>query len=62
MGKDGIIAKETEPTDWVNSLACPWKPNGELQICLDPKDLNEAIKQRYHKIPTVKEVPMNLLD
>ena len=22
MEKDGIIAKVTEPTDWVNSLAC----------------------------------------
>ena len=60
MEKDGIVAKETDPTDWVNSLACSWKPNGDLQVCLDPKDLNKAIKQRYHKIPTVEEVTYEL--
>ena len=27
-----------------------------METSLDPKDLNKAIKQRYHKIPTVKEV------
>ena len=56
MEKDGIIAKVTEPTDWVNSLSCSWKPNGDLWVCLDPRDLNKAIKQRYHNIPTVEEV------
>ena len=30
MEKDGIIAMVTEPTDLVNSLACIWKPNGDL--------------------------------
>ena len=56
MEKDSIIAKVTEPTNWVNSLACFWKPIGELWVCLDPKDVNKAIKWRYQKIPTVKEV------
>ena len=26
---NGIIAKITEQTDLVNSLACSWKPNGD---------------------------------
>ena len=56
MEQKGIIIKVTEPTDWVNSLACSWKPNRDLRVCLDPKDLNKAIKQTFHKIPTVKEV------
>ena len=55
MEKDGLIDKLTEPTYWVNSLAYSWKPNGDLQVCLDPKDLNKAIKQIYNKIPTVNE-------
>ena len=56
MKKDGIIAKVTKPTDWVKSLTCSWKTNGDLHVCLDPKGLNKTIKQRYQKIPTVKEV------
>ena len=28
--KDGIIAKVTEPTDWVKSLACSWKPKEDI--------------------------------
>ncbi len=41
----GIITKVSEPTDWVNSLVCVTKPNGSLRLCLDPKDLNKAIKR-----------------
>ena len=32
-------------TDWVNRLVTVEKPNGSIQICLDPKDLNDAIKK-----------------
>ena len=32
MEQKGIIIKVTEPTDWVNSLACSWKPNGDLRV------------------------------
>ena len=56
MEKAGIVAKVTEPTDCVNSLACSWKPNGDLQVCLHPKNLNKDINERYHKIPTVEEI------
>ena len=56
MEKDEIITQVMEPTDWVNSLACLWKPDGDLQVCLDPKDLNKVIKRTYHKISTVEEV------
>ena len=48
----GIIAKVDEPTDWVNSLVCVRKSNGSLRLCLDPKDLNRAIKRPYHCTPT----------
>ena len=58
MEQKGIIIKVTEPTDWVNSLACSWKPNGDLRVCLHPRDLNKVIKWTFHKIPTVKEVTL----
>ena len=56
MEKDEIITQVTESMDWVNSLACSWKPDGNLLVCLDPKDLNKVIERTYHKIPTVEEV------
>ena len=31
-------------------------PDGELHLCLDPHDLNEAICHDHHKTPTVEEV------
>ena len=43
MVDKGIIIPVTEPTDWVSSLAYSWKANGDLRVCLDPKDLNKAI-------------------
>ena len=43
MQDKGIITPVMEPTDWVSSLAYSWKANGDLRVCLDPKDLNKAI-------------------
>ena len=49
-----------EPTDWVSSLAYSRKANGKLRICLDPKDLNAAIKRDHYKTPTVEEITHKL--
>ncbi|CAB4040490.1 Hypothetical predicted protein, partial [Paramuricea clavata] len=51
--EQGIIAKVEQPTDWVNSLVCVTKSNGSLRLCLDPKDLNRAIKRPHHFTPTL---------
>ena len=40
----GVIEKVDQPTDLVNSMVLIEKHNGDLRICLDPKDLNRAIK------------------
>lgn len=52
----GVIIRETEPTDWVSSLTFTEKQDGSLRVCLDPKDLNQAIKRSHHKIPTLEEI------
>ena len=44
MVRQGIIAPVESHSDWVNSFVIREKPNGSLRICLDPKDLNNAIK------------------
>ena len=51
--QQGIIAKVDRPTYWVNSCVCVTKPNGKLRLCLDPKDLNKAIKRPHHYTPTL---------
>ena len=54
--EQGIITRVEQPTDWVNSLVCVTKSNGDLRICLDPKDLNRAIKRPHHFTPTLDDV------
>ena len=58
MEQQGVIRKvgEGEPTEWVNSLVYRRKANGQLRICLDPKDLNKAIRRDYHVTPTLEEI------
>lgn len=56
MEELGVIQKVTQPTDWLNSLAYSRKKNGKLRVCLNPKDLNKAIKRVHHKIPTIEEI------
>ena len=52
----GVITCVDEPMDWVSSITYVQKANGELHLCLDPHDLNEAICHDHHKMPTVEEV------
>ena len=39
-----IIKAVNEPGDWVNNLVLVEKPDGFLRICIDPKEVNKAIK------------------
>ena len=54
----GVIEKVPDDcvSDWVSSLAFARKASGELRICLDPKNLNQAIKRTHHKVPTLEEM------
>ena len=58
--KNGILAKLTEPTSWVSSLVIVKKPNGKKRVCLDPRDLNGAIKRSHYPPPTIEEVSTRL--
>ena len=56
MEKLDIIEKVSEPTDWVNSLVTVSKPNGKLRICIDPRDLNRAIKRQHFQLPSAEDL------
>jgi hypothetical protein len=51
-----VIEPVDTPSEWVSSLVVVEKPNGKLRICLDPKDLNQAIKRHHLQLPTADEI------
>ena len=56
----GVIKTVTQPTDWVSSIVYSGKSSGQLIICLDPKDLNKAVKRPHYRTPTLDEVTHKL--
>ena len=56
MVKEGIIKKVNKPTSWINSMVVVTKPNGSITICIDPRDLNKAVKRQHFPLLTVEEV------
>ena len=54
-----VITPVTEPAEWVSSMLAVIKPN-KIRICLDPRDLNEAIKREHYQMPTIEEVATRL--
>ncbi len=55
MEQDGFIKRVTEPTDWVSSMAVAQKKE-KIRICLDPSNLNRAIKRSIYPMKTVEQV------
>jgi hypothetical protein len=55
LEKMSRITKVTEPTEWISSMVVVKKPN-KLRICLDPKDLNKALKRSHYPMPTIDEI------
>ena len=61
MEKAAVIYKQEEPTDWVNSMVVVETPN-KIRICIDPRDLNKAIKREHYPMKTIEEVVQNMPD
>ena len=54
-----VIVPVTEPTEWVSSMLAIVKPN-KVRICIDPRDLNRAIRREHYQLPTIEEVATRL--
>lgn len=50
----------TTPTPWITSMVVVPKKNGKHRICLDPKDLNNAIQRENYPLPTIEEIATRL--
>ena len=59
MVQEEILTPVSESKDWVSSMVTVVKPN-KLRICIDPKDLNRAIKRSHYPLPTIEEVATRL--
>ena len=68
--KLGILEEVKEHTDWVNSYVIVEKDTGnhhspnhtvkkKLRICLDPRDLNEALEREPYITRSVDEITVN---
>ena len=53
---DWVIEKVDCPTDWVNSLVIVEKKGGGLRLCLDPRDLNKAVRREHYQLPTIEGI------
>lgn len=55
-----IIERVNSSTDWVNSFVLVKKSDDSLRVCLDPKNLNEVIKDSKYKLPNIDEISSKL--
>lgn len=60
LERQGVISKVDEPVDWVSNLVIVEKKDGSLRICLDPPNLNEAIRREDYKPPTFEKISSTL--
>ena len=55
-----IIAPAQQPIPWVSSMMVVLKKDGKLHICLDPRDLNKAIRREHYPLPTIEDIATRL--
>ena len=60
MVRDDIIEAVEEPTEWISSMVVIMKKDSKLRICLDPKDLNRAIRRENYQLPTIEDIATRL--
>ena len=51
----GVIAPVEEPTPWLSQLVIASKTNGDIRICLDPRELNKALLREHFTLPILED-------
>ena len=51
----GVIIAQDEPTPWISQLVVATKKNGNIRICLDPKELNKALLREHFTLPILED-------
>ena len=50
-----VIEPMDEPTPWISQLVIASKKNGDIRICLDPKELNQALLREHFTLPILED-------
>jgi transposase InsO family protein len=51
----GVITPVDEPTPWVSQIVVTQKKNGDLRVCIDPRELNHALKREHFILPILED-------
>ena len=57
----GVISRVNEPREWINNIVVVEKGD-KVRICIDPKHLNNALKNFRYPIPSLEELKQDLKD
>ena len=56
LEKIQVLKKVTQPTDWISSEVV-LRTGDKLRLCIDPKDLNKALKRSHYPMPIEEMLP-----
>lgn len=56
LEKMEIIRKVEEPTAWTSNVVLVEKKDSKLRVCIDPLELNQALRRTNYQIPTIDEI------
>ena len=56
LTKQCIIEQVESPTPWISHLQPVRKLNGTVRLCLDPQNLNQALKRNHYLVPDIDDV------
>jgi len=55
-----IIEKVEGPTPWINPIVVVPKKSGEVRLCIDMREANQAIQREKHIMPTIDDLRNDL--
>lgn len=55
-----IIEKCWQTGSWISNIVIVEKPNKKLRICINPKELNNAIQDNFYEIPSFEDIKPKL--
>ena len=56
LEKDEVIVEVNHYTEWVNSKVPAQKPDGDIRLCLDQWNLNQAIRRNPYYMRTLDDI------
>ena len=56
LQKEEVIIEVNHYTEWVNSVVPVQKPDGYIRLCIDPRNLNTAIKRNPYYMRTLDNI------